>query len=51
MSNNEFQFNLNVDEAIILANIKKESEVKEEVKEEEYIYLENPINRINEVNY
>ena len=51
MSNNEFQFNLNIDEAIILANIKKESEEKVEEKEEEYIYLENPINRINEVNY
>ena len=51
MSNYEFQYNLDIDSAIIIANIKQESEKKEEIKEEEYIYLESPITRINEVNY
>ena len=51
MSNYEFQYNLDIDSAIMLANIKLESEEKEEVEKEEYIYLENPIQRINEINY
>ncbi len=51
MSNYEFQYNLDIDSAIIIANIKQENEEKEEMKEEEYIYLESPITRINEVNY
>ena len=51
MSNYEFQYNLNIDEAIILANIKKEIDDSEETNNEEYILLENPIQRINEINY
>ncbi len=51
MSNYEFQYNLDIDSAIILANIKFENEGKEEVEKEEYVYVENPIQRINEVNY
>lgn len=51
MSNYEFQYNLDVDSAVILANIKLNDEVEEETKEEEVFYLENPIIRINEINY
>ena len=51
MNNYEFQYNLNIDEAIILANIKQKEEKEEEIKEEEYILLDNPIQRINEINY
>ena len=51
MSNYEFQYNLDIDSAIIIANIKNDNEEKEEVVEEEYIYLENPIQRMNELNY
>lgn len=51
MSNYEFQYNLDVDSAVILANIKLNDEVEEETKEEDVFYLENPIIRINEINY
>lgn len=51
MSNYEFQYNLDVDSAVILANIKLSDEVEEETKEEDVFYLENPIIRINEINY
>lgn len=51
MNNYEFQYNLDIDSAIILANIKYNSEKNEESDDEEYIYLENPIQRINEFKY
>lgn len=51
MSNYEFQYNLDVDSAVILANIKLNDEVEEETEEEDVFYLENPIIRINEINY
>ena len=52
MSENKFQFNLDVDSAIILANMKKEDKsVQEQYEKEEYIYLESPIQRINDTNY
>ncbi len=51
MSNYEFQYNLDVDSAVILANIKLNDEVEEEKEEEDVFYLENPIIRINEINY
>ena len=51
MNNYEFQYNLNIDSAIIIANIKNNNEEKEEATEKEDIYLENPIARISEINY
>ena len=51
MNNYEFQYNLDVDSAVILANIKLKDEVEDETKEEDVFYLENPIIRINEINY
>ncbi len=53
MQETDFQFNLDVDSAIILANIKKEDKVIQEQyeSEDEYIYLESPIQRINDTNY
>lgn len=51
MSNYEFQYNLDIDSAIILANIKLNNEEKKEEIDEDYIYLDNPIQNINEINY
>ncbi len=52
MQTNEFQFNLDIDSAIILANIKKEDkEVQKQYEKDDYIYLESPIQRINDTNY
>lgn len=51
MNNYEFQYNLDVDSAVILANIKLNDEVEEGKEEEDVFYLENPIIRINEINY
>ena len=51
LNNLEFQTNLEKDEAIILANIKFDNNEITEQEENEYILLENPINRINELNY
>ena len=51
LNNLEFQTNLEKDEAIILANIKFDNNEIKEQEENEYILLENPINRINELNY
>lgn len=50
---NSYQFSLDIDSAIILANMKKEDKTVQEQyeKKDEYIYLENPIQRINETNY
>ncbi len=53
MQENTFQFNLDIDSAIILANMKKEDKSVQEQyeKDDEYIYLESPIQRINDTNY
>ncbi len=53
MQENSYQFSLDIDSAIILANMKKEDKTVQEQyeKKDEYIYLENPIQRINETNY
>lgn len=53
MQETGFKFNLDIDSAIILANMKKEDKLVQEQyeKEDEYIYLENPIQRINDTNY
>ena len=49
----DFNLNLQKDAAIILANMKFENNENhyKEVENNEYILLENPINRINEIHY
>lgn len=53
MSEREFEYNLNMDVAIILASMREETkEIKEKYEaKDEYILIDSPINRINEINY
>ena len=52
INNQEFQANLDMDAAIILANIKFDNQNPKEIEEsEDYILIESPIDRINYINY
>lgn len=53
MSEIDFSFNLEMDAAIILANMKFDNKEKgyEEQEKQEYILVESPISRINEIKY
>ena len=54
MSEIDFSLNLEMDAAIILANMQfdnKKKEYEKEEEKEEYILLESPINRIKDVKY
>lgn len=56
MKESSFQFDLDMDSAIILANMKKEdknvqNQYEQHINNNEYIYLESPVKRIKETNY
>lgn len=53
MNEREFEYNLNKDVAIILATMKEDNkDIKDRYdNEDEYILIDSPINRINEINY